>query len=348
MAGWDILFSIMTTYKAAQFGQKNGKLELVDKQIPKPGPGEVVVKMEACGVCHSDSFTEVGAYGNSFPRVPGHEIVGTVYDVGSDVPKEFKKGVRVGSGWNGGYCGQCKQCRCGNFSTCGENFVNGITFDGGYQEYAILRQEALCFVPDGMDPAEAAPLLCAGITVYNSMRHVDHIMPGDMCVVKGIGGLGHLAIQFSNKFGYKTVAVSSGSKKKDLAMKLGTHEYIDSSAENAVDKIQKMGGAKMIVVTAIGGDVEGMVNALGLDGTMLIVAVITEPVKVNTLHLLQCRAAVKGWLSGSACDSQDCLNFAQLTQCRPMIQKYPLKDAQKAYDAMMKGEARFRSVLVFE
>ncbi|KAK9721082.1 hypothetical protein K7432_003722 [Basidiobolus ranarum] len=335
--------------KCAVFSKQGGEIEVTQQPIPKPGPQEVLIKVEACGVCHSDSILQHNAMpGLEYPRIPGHEVIGKITKLGDNVASFLKEGMRVGVGWSGGYCSTCEPCRRGDFIDCEKHWITGVYQNGGYAEYMVARQSACCRVPDELSSAEAAPLLCAGITVYNSMRHMNNIRPGDVCAVVGIGGLGHLAIQYANKFGYNTVALSSSASKKDLAQELGAHSYIDQSKEDAIEKLQKLGGAKLIVVTAPGGDVSKLVEGLAFDGTLLVVSMLPEPLKVSSVNLILKRAQIRGWPSGTQTDAEEALKFSALTDTKPMIQTYEIERAKDAYDDMMSGKSRFRNVIVFK
>ncbi|KAK9763344.1 hypothetical protein K7432_010068 [Basidiobolus ranarum] len=335
--------------KCAVFNQPESDLEVVERPIPQPGPDEVLIKVEACGVCHSDCILKHSLMpGLSYPRVPGHEVVGRIQQLGENVCSLYKEGMRIGVGWSGGYCGNCEACRRGSFIDCDKHWITGVYQDGGYAQYMVARQSACCRIPEELSSAEAAPLLCAGITVYNSMRNMNNLSPGDVCAVVGIGGLGHLAIQYANKFGYRTVALSSSSNKKELASDLGAHVYIDQSSQDAVEELQKLGGAKLIVVTAPGGDVSKLVEGLAFDGTLLVVAMLPEPLKIESINLILKRAQIRGWPSGTQADAEDALKFSALTDTKPLIQTYTLDQAKQAYEDMMSGKPRFRAVIVFE
>ncbi|ORX92669.1 zinc-type alcohol dehydrogenase [Basidiobolus meristosporus CBS 931.73] len=335
--------------KCAVFNKPNSDLEVVEKPIPKPGPGEVLIKVEACGVCHSDCVLQYNAIpGINYPTIPGHEVIGKIQKMGDNVSSLYKEGMRVGVGWSAGYCGNCEACRRGAFIDCEQHWVTGVRQDGGYAQYMVARQSALCRIPEELSSAEAAPLMCAGITVYNSMRHMNNVRPGDVCAVVGIGGLGHLAIQYANKFGYHTVALSSSATKKDLAVELGAHSYIDQSKHDAVEELNKLGGAKLIVVTAPGGDVSKLIQGLAFDGTLLVVSMLPEPLQVNSVDLIMKRAQVRGWPSGTQTDTEEALKFSSLTNTKPLVQTYTIDQAKQAYDDMMSGKPRFRAVIVFD
>ncbi|ORY08385.1 zinc-type alcohol dehydrogenase [Basidiobolus meristosporus CBS 931.73] len=335
--------------KCAVFSKPGSDLVVVKRPIPTPGPGEVLIKVEACGVCHSDCVLQHNAMpGINYPVTPGHEVVGRIQKLGENVCSLYTQGMRVGVGWSAGYCSTCEACRCGSFIDCEKHWVTGVRQGGGYAQYMVARQSALCRIPDELSSAEAAPLLCAGITVYNSMRHMDNIHPGDICAVVGIGGLGHLAIQYANKFGYRTVALSSSASKQELAKSLGAHVYIDQSKQDAVEELKKLGGAKLIVVAAPGGDVSKLVEGMAFGGTLLVVSMLPEPIQIDSLSLILKRAQVRGWPSGTHKDAEDALNFSALSNTKPLVQTYPLKQAKKAYEDMMNGKPKCRAVIVFD
>jgi alcohol dehydrogenase len=322
-----------------------GKLERVERQIPKPAPSELMIEVHACGVCHSDSVTvEGGLPSIQYPRVPGHEVIGTVAAVGENV-RGWQVGDRAGVGWFGGSCGYCSQCRRGNAFAC-ENIhaVTGVTRDGGYATHLVADVSAVARVPSDLNEIESAPLLCAGLTTFNALRNCG-ARPGDLVVVHGIGGLGHLGIQFARRLGFRTVAVNRGRDKEELARSLGAHEYVDSEDGDVAQALQKMGGARAIIATVTSANaMQAIVGGLGPDGVMMVVgAVGTFP--VDSLGLLFKRAAVKGWYSGVAADSEDTLLFSQLSGVSSMNEVFPFEEAQAAYDRMMSGKALFRVVL---
>lgn len=331
--------------KAIQVQEKGGDFKLVDMEKPSPKNNEILIKIEACGICHSDAFVKDGTFpGIQYPRVPGHEVVGIVEEAGAGVEK-WKVGQRVGVGWHGGHCFQCEPCRRGNFIDCENAKVSGITYDGGYAEYMTAPQEAIAAVPDELSSANAAPLLCAGITVFNALRN-SGIRPGDLVAVQGIGGLGHLAVQYAAKMGMRTVAISTSNSKKDLAKELGAHHFINTEEEDPSKALQKLGGAKLILATAPYSEViSRAINGLGNDGKLLIVAATGESLEVSPMQLLMGRKSVAGWPSGTAMDSEDTLNFSVLTGTVPMIEEYPLEEVEKAYERMITNKARFRVVL---
>ena len=335
----------MPRMKAAQVSKPNATIEIVERDIPDPMPRHVRIKVEACGICHSDVFTVAGLFpGIEYPRVPGHEVVGTIDAVGADVP-DFEKGMRVGVGWHGGHCGHCGSCRRGDFVTCIRGKVPGIAYDGGYAEYMIAPFEALATVPEDLKSEDAAPLLCAGITTFNALRH-SGAMAGDLVAILGIGGLGHLGVQFAAKMGFKTVAIARGSDKGPLAKKLGAHIYIDSTAQNAAEELTKLGGARVILATVTDAKtMSSVAPGLGIDGKLLIVGASGDAVEVPPMLLISGRRSVAGWPSGTAMDSEDTLRFSVLANVRPMIEVFPLAKAAEAYERMMSGKARFRVVL---
>jgi D-arabinose 1-dehydrogenase-like Zn-dependent alcohol dehydrogenase len=305
----------------------------------------VRIRVQACGVCHSDSVTKDGLFpGIQYPRVPGHEVAGVIDDVGSGVTG-WKKGQRVGVGWHGGQDGTCIACRRGDFANCLNLKISGISYDGGYQEYMIAPVEALAAIPEGLDAAEAGPLLCAGITTFNALRH-SGALPSDLVAVQGIGGLGHLGIQFANKFGYKVAAIGRGPQNAALAKKLGAHVYIDSKAIDAAQELQKLGGATVILATAPDSkSMSELVGGLGMNGTLLVVGAGQGLIEASPIQLIFGRRSVKGWSSGIPTDSEDTLRFAEMAGVRPMIEKFPLEKAAEAYARMMSGKAEFRVVL---
>jgi D-arabinose 1-dehydrogenase-like Zn-dependent alcohol dehydrogenase len=331
--------------KAAQISKPGGDFELVEREIPKPGAGHVLVKVQACGVCHSDMFTKEGAWpGIQYPRVPGHEVAGVVEELGDRVTG-WKKGQRAGVGWHGGHDGTCLQCRRGDFGNCQNMKIAGISYDGGYQQYMVAPVEALTAMPEGLTDAEAAPLLCAGITTYNALRH-SGAMPGDLVGVLGIGGLGHLGIQFANKFGYKVAAIGRGAENAPLAKKLGASVYIDNKVANPAEELQKMGGAQVILATAPSSKaMSEVINGLGPNGKLMVVGATMDPIEVTPVQLITGSRSIQGWASGTPTDAEDTLRFADLTGVRPMIETYPLEKAAEAYARMMSGNAQFRVVL---
>lgn len=332
--------------KSMKIMQPGGKFELIQEEIAKPGPQEVRVKVMACGICHSDVMTQQGSWpGIHYPRSPGHEIAGIIDEIGSDV-RFWKKGQRVGVGWNGGYCGHCASCRRGDFITCSYLKVPGIHYDGGYTGYVIVPDVALAALPDQLSFEDAAPLLCAGVTTYNALRHSE-AKPGDVVAIQGIGGLGHLAIQFSNKMGFKTVAISRGNDKESLAQQLGAHVYIDSEQADPAKALMQLGGAKVILSTVTSGKaMSPLIDGLGRDGQLIVIGVGSDPIEVTPLQLIVLKRHIQGWAAGNAADSEDTLNFCVLTGIRPMIEKFPIDQVQEAYDKMLSEKARFRVVLL--
>jgi len=335
----------MAKMKAVQVPKPGADFEVVEREVPQPGPGEVSIRVLACGVCHSDVVTKEGLFpGISYPRVPGHEVVGVIDEVGTGV-KDWKKGERVGVGWHGGQDGTCLACRRGDFMNCANAKVCGVSYDGGYQEYMVAPIEALAHMPESLDPSEAAPLMCAGITTFNALRR-NGALPGDLVAVQGIGGLGHLGIQFANKFGYRVAAIGRGPGKAALAKKLGAHYYIDSAAADAAAELQKLGGAAVILSTAPSGKaMSSLVGGLGTNGTFLIVGAPTDHIEVPPLQLIFGGKRIQGWLAGIPTDSEDTLRFAEIAGVRPMIEKYPLVKAAEGYARMLSGRAEFRVVL---
>jgi D-arabinose 1-dehydrogenase-like Zn-dependent alcohol dehydrogenase len=331
--------------KVAQIGKPGAGFELVERAIPMPGAGEVRIKVQACGVCHSDVLTVEGAWpGIQYPRIPGHEVAGVIDAVGADV-SVWKKGQRVGVGWHGGQDNTCPECRRGDFRNCRNLKIAGISYDGGYQEYMLAPVEALVSIPDSLKDAEAAPLLCAGITTYNALRH-SGALPGDLVAVQGIGGLGHLGVQFANKFGYMVAAVGRGPKNAPLAKKLGAHVYIDSKATKAAEELQKLGGAKVILATAPNSkSMSELIDGLGPNGKFIVVGAAFDPIEVAPVQLINGSKSIQGWAAGTPADSEDTLRFAELSGVRPMIETYPLDKAAEAYARMLSGKAEFRVVL---
>ena len=334
-----------TTMKAAQIAKPGAGFQMVDREIPEPAAGQVRIKVQACGVCHSDVLTVEGAWpGIEYPRIPGHEVAGIIDEVGAGV-SAWKKGQRVGVGWHGGQDNTCRECRRGDFRNCRNLKITGISYDGGYQQYMVAPIEALVAIPDSLKDVEAAPLLCAGITTYNALRH-SGALPGDLVAVLGIGGLGHLGIQFANKFGYKVVAIGRGSEDATLAKKLGASLYIDSKSANAAEDLQKLGGARVIVATAPSSKaMSELVDGLGPNGELLVIGAAFEPIEVSPVQLINGSRTIQGWAAGTPADSEDTLNFAELSGVRPMIETYPLEKAAEAYARMLSGKAQFRVVL---
>jgi D-arabinose 1-dehydrogenase-like Zn-dependent alcohol dehydrogenase len=334
----------MATMRVAQISRPNGPFEIVERQIPEPGPGSVRIKVQACGVCHSDSVTKEGAFpGIQYPRVPGHEVAGVIDAVGPGVA-EWKPTQRVGVGWNGGYCGHCDHCRRGEFFACVTNLVTGVSFDGGYAEYMIAPASAVALMPAELPPVEAGPLMCAGLTTFNALRN-SGARPGDLVAVLGLGGLGHLGVQYAAKMGFHTVAIARGKDKEPLARRLGASVYIDSQAQDPAAELVKLGGAKVILATVTSGEAMSAVQGgLAVNGTFLIVGA-PPSMQVSPLFLLMGSRSIKGWYSGTSIDSQDTLAFSVRAGVRSMNETFPLERVAEAYDRMMSGKARFRVVL---
>lgn len=331
--------------KAVQISKPGGNFEVVERPIPEPQRGQVRIKVEACGICHSDALVKEGYWpGIQYPRVPGHEIAGRIDKVGPDMT-QWKTGQRVGVGWHGGHCFVCDPCRRGDFINCKVEKITAIDFDGGYAEYMIAPAEAVALMPDDLPSDEAAPLLCAGITVFNALRN-SGARAGDLVAVHGIGGLGHLGIQYARQMGFRTVAIGRGGDKQTLAKKLGAHQYIDTSAADPVETLQKMGGARIILATAPDSKAMSAVfNGLSERGTLIVVGAGFDPLSVTPIQLIQGSRTLRGWASGTARDSQDTLEFSAFSGVRPMIERYPLEKAADAYGQMISGKARFRVVL---
>ena len=331
--------------KAAQVPKPGADFEIVEREIPKPGPGQVLIRVQACGLCHSDAFTKEGQWpGIQYPRVPGHEVVGLIDELGAGV-SGWGKGQRIGVGWHGGHDGTCLACRRGDFRNCVNVKVPGISYDGGYEQYMVVPVEALTTIPQGLSDVEAAPLLCAGITTYNALRH-SGAMPGDLVAVLGIGGVGHLGIQFANKFGYKVAAVGRGSESAALAKKLGANVYIDNKVTNPAEALQKLGGAQVILATAPSSkSMTEVFDGLAPNGKLVVIGVTADPLEVTPVQLVTGSRSIQGWAAGTTADEQDTLQFAELTGVRPMIETYPLEKAAEAYARMMSGKAQFRVVL---
>ena len=331
--------------KVAQITKAGADFQIVEREIPKPGAGHVRIKVQACGICHSDVLTKEGAWpGIQYPRVPGHEVAGIIDELGAGV-SEWKTRQRVGVGWHGGQDGTCLSCRRGDFRNCRNVKIPGISYDGGYQEYMVAPVEALAAIPESLSDVEAAPLLCAGITTFNALRH-SGALPSDLVAVQGIGGLGHLGVQFANKFGYKVVAIGRGSENAALAKKLGASVYIDSKATNAAEALQKLGGAQVILATAPSSKaMSELIDGLGPNGKLMVIGATFDPIEVTPLQLISGSRTIQGWAAGTPTDSEDTLRFAELTGVRPMIETYPLEKAGEAYARMMSGNAQFRVVL---
>jgi len=331
--------------KAAQISKPGAEFEIVEREIPKPGVGQVRIKVQACGVCHSDVLTKEGQWpGIQYPRVPGHEVAGIIDELGASV-SAWKVGQRVGVGWHGGQDGTCPSCRRGDFRNCRNLKIPGISYDGGYEQYMVAPIEALVPIPETLSDTEAAPLLCAGITTFNALRH-SGAMPGDLVAVQRVGGLGHLGIQFANKFGYKVAAIGRGSESATLAKKLGASVYIDSKATSAAQALQKLGGAQVILATAPSSKaMSELIDGLGPNGKLIVIGVAFDPIEVTPVQLISGSRSIQGWAAGTAADSEDTLRFAELTGVRPMIETYPLEKAAEAYARMLSANAEFRVVL---
>jgi D-arabinose 1-dehydrogenase-like Zn-dependent alcohol dehydrogenase len=331
--------------KAAQIPKAGADFQIVEREIPKPDAGQVRIKVQACGVCHSDVLTKEGSWpGIQYPRVPGHEVAGIIDELGAGV-SGWKKGQRVGVGWHGGQDNTCLSCRRGDFRNCRNLKIAGISYDGGYQQYMVAPVEALVAIPESLSDVEAAPLLCAGITTFNALRH-SGAFPGDLVAVLGIGGLGHLGIQFANKFGHKVAAIGRGSENAALARKLGASVYIDSKSTNAAEALQELGGAQVILATAPSSKaMSELIDGLGPNGKLMVIGATFDPIEVTPVQLISGSRTIQGWAAGTPADSEDTLRFAELSGVRPMIETYPLEKAAEAYARMMSGNAQFRVVL---
>jgi len=331
--------------KVAQISKAGGDFEIVEREVPVPGAGQVCIKVQACGVCHSDQLTKDGLWpGIQYPRIPGHDVAGIVHELGAGV-SAWKSGQRVGVGWHGGQDNTCISCRRGDFRNCRNLKIPGISYDGGYQQYMVAPVEALVAIPESLSDVEAAPLLCAGITTYNALRH-SGAMPGDLVAVQGIGGLGHLGIQFGNKFGYQVAAIGRGPENAALAKKLGASVYIDSKTTNAAEELQKLGGARVIIATAPSSKaMSALFDGLGPNGKLVVIGATFEPLEVSPIQLISGSRTIQGWAAGTPADSEDTLRFSELTGVRAMIETYPLEKAAEAYARMMSGNAQFRVVL---
>ena len=339
----------MSKMRVVQVNRPNGPFEIVEREIPEPGAGSVCIKIKACGICHSDSFTKEGTWpGIQYPRVPGHEIAGVIDAAGAGVAG-WTKGQHVGVGWHGGHCGYCDSCRRGDFVTCQiAPQVPGIAYDGGYAEYMIAPAGALALIPEGLSAVDAGPLMCAGVTTFNSLRN-SGARPGDLVAILGVGGLGHLGIQFAAKMGFRTVAIARGMDKEPLARKLGAWSYIDSKAQDPAAELLKLGGAKVILATVTSGEaMSATLGGLDVNGKLIILGAAAEPLQVPGIPLILGRRSIVGWPSGSPIDSQDTLSFSILSGVRAMSEVFPLERAAEAYELMMSGKARFRAVLTVE
>jgi D-arabinose 1-dehydrogenase-like Zn-dependent alcohol dehydrogenase len=336
----------MAKMRAVQVSRPKAALEVVERDVPQPSPGTVRIKVEACGVCHSDSATVDGVFpGIEYPRVPGHEVIGTVDALGPGAT-DLALGQRVGVGWNGGYDGRCDACRRGQFFACRLRLATGVSSDGGYAEYMIARQEAVALIPEGIgSAAEAAPLLCAGVTTFNALRN-SGARPGDVVAVQGIGGLGHLGVQYAARMGFATVAIARGGDKEELARKLGAWRYIDSVEQDPAAELAKLGGAKVILTTVVDAKaMSGVVAGLANEGKLLVVGIPGKPIEVLAADLCLAQRSIAGWYCGTSIDSQDTLAFGLRTGVASMNELFPFDRAPEAYRRMMSGKARFRVVL---
>lgn len=333
------------TMRAVVVEEPGGEFQVVEREVPEPGPGEVRVAVDACGICHSDAYVKEGTYpGVAYPRVPGHEIAGRVDAVGEEV-SQWTSGEHVGVGWHGGHCFTCEPCRRGNFLQCENGDITGLTYDGGYAEYATVPAEAVAAVPEDLAAADAAPLLCAGVTTYNALRK-SHADPGDLVAVQGVGGLGHLGVQYAHAAGFETVALSRSPDKEDLALNLGADHFVNTDETDPAERLQELGGADVVLATAPASEaIESVVGGLDIDGRVVVVGVPGEPVSVDAQQLVGARSGVEGWASGHARDSQDTLEFSSLREITPEIETYPLAEVDAAYERMIENEARFRVVL---
>lgn len=334
-----------TTMKAVQVPAAGADFQIVEREIPEPGAGHVRIQVQACGICHSDALTKEGHWpGIQYPRVPGHEVAGVIDAIGAGV-SGWSRGQRVGVGWHGGHDNTCPECRRGDFRNCRNLKVAGISYDGGYQEYMLAPVEALAAIPDSLNAAEAAPLLCAGITTYNALRH-SGALPGDLVAVLGVGGLGHLGIQFASRFGFRVAAIARGPDDAPLAKKLGASLFIDGRAERASEALRRHGGAQVILATAPSSKaMSEAIDGLAPNGRLIVLGATPEPIEVTPLQLINGSRTIQGWASGTPTDSEDTLRFAELSGVRPMIETYPLEKAAQAYARMMSGKAEFRVVL---
>ena len=338
----------MPKMRVVQVPYAKGPFELVERDIPEPRAGQIRVKVQACGVCHSDSVTKDGLFpGIVYPRVPGHEVIGLIDAIGAEV-HGWNVGERAGVGWHGGNCGYCHNCRHGDAFACQtETLVTGISHDGGYGEYMIVPASSVAHVPDGLSATDGGPLMCAGITTFNALRN-SGARPGDRVAVHGIGGLGHLGVQYAKKLGFETVAVARGADKADFARQLGAHHYIDSQAEDPAAALQKLGGAKAILATVTSGEAMSAIqHGLAPTGTLMVIGAVPS-LNADSLFLLLGSRSIKGWYSGVASDSEDTLAFSLLNDVRSMNEVYPLSRVGEAYERMMSGQARFRVVLTME
>lgn len=331
--------------RSVQVSKPKGALEVIERNIPEPGLAQVRIKVQACGICHSDSFTKDGLFpGIQYPRVPGHEIAGVIDALGEGV-NEWKPGQRVAVGWHGGHCGRCESCRRGDFITCRYLQVPGISYDGGYADYMVAPTEAVAVIPNELSATEAAPLMCAGITTYNALRN-SGARVGEVIAILGIGGLGHLGVQFASKMGFNTIAIGRGKDEEELVKRLGARQYIDSRSQNAVEELTKLGGAKVILGTVPSGKaMSSILGGLAVNGKLIMIGVSEEPVEVPPALYVIGRRSLVGWPAGTSIHSQDTLSFSVMSGVRPMTEVYPLERAGEAYEQMMSGRARFRAVL---
>jgi len=338
----------MAKMRAVQVTRPGGPFEMVEREIPQPGSRQVRLRVQACGLCHSDALTKEGHWpGIKYPRVPGHEIAGVIDAIGAEVPR-WKHGQRVGVGWLGSYCGYCESCRRGSFVTCANQLISGITMDGGYQDYVVVPFEGLALIPDELSPVEAGPLMCAGITTFNALRN-SGTRAGDTVAVLGIGGLGHLGVQFASKMGFRTIAIARGNDKEALARQLGAHDYIDSQAGDVSEALQRLGGAKIVLATATSADaMAATIGGLSLDGRLIVLGADFKAIQLVTAGLIGRRTGIYGWPSGSSIDSEDAMRFSAMTGVRPMTETFPLEKATEAYEHMMSNKARFRVVITLE
>ena len=335
----------MPTMRAVQVATKGGPFELVERESPQPGRGEVRIKVQACGVCHSDVIAKEGLFPTvSYPVIPGHEIAGLIDAVGEGVIG-WNVGERVGVGWFGGHCGRCEPCRRGDLIDCRILRIPGITYDGGYAEAMVAPVDALARIPDELSAVDAAPLLCAGVTTFHALRE-SGARPGDLVAILGVGGLGHLGVQFAAKMGYRTVAIARGAEKEALAKQLGAHIYLDSTTQDVAAELTKLGGAKTILATVTSGKaMSAVIPGLAPRGKLVVVGVGVDPIEVSPSDLISGSRSIVGHASGASIDSQDTLAFSALSGVRPTIETMPLERAADAYDKMMRNEARFRMVL---
>lgn len=345
MATLTVVKPTVAIMKAAQISKPGAAFEIVEREVSEPEAGQVRIKVQACGICHSDVLIKEGVLPwIQYPRVPGHEVAGVIDEVGPGVTV-WKAGQRVGVGWHGGHDGTCRECRRGDFRNCRNVKITGASFDGGYQQYMVAPVEALVPIPDGLSDVDAAPLLDAGITTYNALRH-SGAMPGDLVAVQGIGGLGHLGVQFANKFGYNVVAIGRGPENAVLVKKLGAHVYLDSQATNAAQELQKLGGARVILATAPSSKaMSALIDGLGPNGKLVVVGAGPDPIEATPAQLIFGSKTIEGWAAGTPAASEDTLNFCVLTGVRPMIETYPLESVAEAYSRMLSGKAEFRVVL---